>query len=138
MRCLKFAALLACASLAACQPPGSTPSPATASTSASGPSSPSGGVCRPLTGTVVDERALYAAEAAYNVPAHAYVSAEGTGRLPANVKAVVKSLLQEAYRLLRLAREAYCLGDFAGMRRLADSVKKSADDANKALPPTAN
>lgn len=135
---MKFniATLLACAALvAACQQPGSTPPPATGSAVAIGPTAPSGAACKPLGGTVADERALHLAETAYNVPAHAYVTANDTGKLPAEVKAVVKPLLQESFRLLKLAREAYCMADFVAMEGYANGSKILADKAKADLPP---
>lgn len=133
----KIGLLFALASLAlgACTAADDAPPPATPSTGAVGPSSPSGAACTPSGGTVADERALYVAETAYNVPAHAYVAANGTGKLPAGVKAAVKPLLQESYRLLKLAREAYCRGDYDAMRGFANGAKLLADKAKADLPP---
>lgn len=61
--------------------------------------------------TLIDERALFAAEAAYNVAANAYLVADGQGVLSAPVKAQAKGFLGQAYAALRLARSAYTVGD---------------------------
>jgi hypothetical protein len=64
--------------------------------------------------TAIDEKALYAAEALYNVPAQAYVVADGNGQLSPELKAVLKPKLQEAYRVLLAIRAAYAAGNAAG------------------------
>lgn len=80
--------------------------------------------------TVLDDKAVYAAEALYNVPAYAYVSANKNGTLPASVKAWAKPKLIQLYSMLKLARAAYKAGDvagfncqFAAMTNLSNEVK---------------
>ena len=63
-------------------------------------------VCEVGAATLIDDKALYAAEVAYNVPAHAYVTADQEGKLSASLKANLKPKLLEMYRLLGLVRNA--------------------------------
>src|SRR5690606_2424338 len=69
----------------------------------------------PITGhqTVLDERALFAAEAAYNVAANAYLAAGQTNVLPEARRAQAKAALEQAYQALLLARSAYAVSDAA-------------------------
>lgn len=55
----------------------------------------------------IDEQALYSVEAAYNVPAHAYVTADGKGLLTPALKAQIKPVLLDAYDAVVTARCAY-------------------------------
>lgn len=55
----------------------------------------------------IDESALYAVEAAYNAPAHAYVTADGNGQLTPALKAQIKPVLLQAYDGVIVARCAY-------------------------------
>lgn len=57
--------------------------------------------------TVVDDKVAYAAEALYNVPAQAYVTANKNGTLPADIKAKAKPILLEMYKKLLLVRSAH-------------------------------
>lgn len=108
-----FAALaLASLSLGGCAALQAPPAPATA-----------------LQATALDERALYAAEALYNVPAQAYVVADTNGQLSPQVKATLKPMLQDAYRVLLATRAAYAAGnatDFASqvasLRNLSGAI----------------
>lgn len=116
-----FAAL----SLAACQPgvivaPVSVPSAPVASCVVSG------------TGTL--QTALYGAEAAYNVPAHAYVTADSNKQLSPALKLRVKPLLQNAYSALKLARGAYCVGNAFGVNNQVAAVYSLAKQASALLP----
>jgi hypothetical protein len=63
--------------------------------------------------TVRDNQAAYGAEALYNVPAAAYVSALKRGLVSDSVKAVVKPKLQLLYGYLRGARAAKAACDEA-------------------------
>ena len=83
----------ACATMPAA-PPGSGPPPVTAAQN-----------------TLLDERALFAAEATYNVAAQAYLAADGRGQIPAPTKAAARSILIRSYEALRLARQAYQIGE---------------------------
>jgi hypothetical protein len=64
-----------------------------------------------LSQTAIDEKALYAAEALYNVPAQAYVDADARGKLTPEMKAVLKPKLADAYKALLAIRVAYEIGN---------------------------
>lgn len=95
---------------------------------------PAANDCGLTKGTLLDEKALFAAETAYNVPAHAYVTFDGTGKLPANVKAVAKPLLVQAYDALKLARTAYAAGDGCSLKRYSDLAVALGNKAKGILP----
>ena len=78
--------------------------------------------------------AMYAAEAAYNAPAAAYVSADGRGLLTAPVKAKVKPILTEAYEWLKKARLFYSSRDTVGFCGSTASLKSLASQASALLP----
>lgn len=127
MKRLRIFALAAVAALsAACSAPGAVAQhvePVSA-----------GGV---TSGTLLDERALYAAEAVYNVAANAYVTLDGRGLLPPALKARVRPLLLDAFAALQAARSAYRLGDAGGFTAKIAAVRDLATRA-RALMPAAN
>lgn len=86
--------------------------------------------------TVMDEKALYALEAAYNVPAHAYVTADAKGLLNDATKAKVKPLLVKAYDALKLARMAYATGNSANFAEAKANVEDLSKRAAAILAPT--
>ena len=63
-------------------------------------------VCEAADGTLIDEKVLYAANALYNVPAHAYVTANRNGKLSPELKAALKPKLLTMYRLLQAVKAA--------------------------------
>jgi hypothetical protein len=66
-----------------------------------------GNVCTVAEGTLIDEKVIYAAEALYNVPAHAYVTAIDNGQLPeGELRTNVKGKLITMFRLLSAVRAA--------------------------------
>ena len=67
------------------------------------------------TGYTADEKAWYAAEAAYNVPAQAYLAANSHGLLTPALKATLKPKLQTAYLVVKAARTAYLACDAASL-----------------------
>ena len=88
------------------------------------------------TACAVTATAMYGAEALYNVPAHAYVTADATPALAsrfAPVKARAKGFLTAAYEGLKKARLLYKAGDgaFCGA---VDELKSNADEANRLIP----
>lgn len=123
-----FAVAFVALALAACQPGyvppiGAAPAPVTL---CSGPA---------LAGSlVIDEKALYAAEALYNVPTHAYVTANANKQLSPALKARIKPLLQRAYVSLKLARAAYAVGDANGFNCQYAAVLNFANQAKAILP----
>lgn len=80
------------------------------------------------------QKAIYAAEVAYNVPADAYVRLNRQGALPADVKARVKPLLLQAYQGLKLARQAAAAGDTVGVIFQAGEAQRLATAARALLP----
>lgn len=80
------------------------------------------------------QKALYAAEAAYNVPAQAYVTLNRAGRLSPALKAQTKPLLQQAYQGLKLARQAAAAGDTVGTMFQIGEVNRLATAATALLP----
>jgi hypothetical protein len=119
--------LVAAMALSACTPN----APSSASTNAPPAATSSGGV---LSHTVADEKAMYAAEAAYNVAASAYISADTRGLLSASVKAAVKPKLQAAYAALKTLRDAYALGNTSNFSALYSNAVRLANDAKALLP----
>lgn len=65
-----------------------------------------GNVCGAAEGTLIDEKAVYTANALYNVPAHAYVTANRNGQLTPALKAMLKPKLLAMYRLLAAVKAA--------------------------------
>lgn len=61
--------------------------------------------------TLIDERALFAAEAAYNVAATAYLTAVDNGQLEGARKASSKAVLVRSYEALLAARQARSVGE---------------------------
>lgn len=85
-------------------------------------------------GSLNDERALYAVEAAYNVAAHAYVTADTAGQLPAALKARVRPVLVSSYQALLAARAAYAAGDAATFTAQARAAVEFATQARELIP----
>jgi flagellar basal body rod protein FlgF len=85
-----------------------------------------GQVCTAAEGTLIDEKVIYAAELAYNLPAHAYLTALKNGKISDDVKALVKPKLVKMYDLLKAVRAAKgsvnC--DFNAMLELQAEVTK--------------
>ena len=116
--------------VAACQP---TDSVSTGNTNVAVANTTDAG-CGVTSNTLVDEKLLFTAETAYNIPADAYVRAEATGKLPADIKATVRPLLIQAYEALKLARTAYKAGDGCSLKRYADLAVLLGSKAQLALP----
>lgn len=122
-------ALAAALALVACSLP-------SGSESATSPPAPA--VAPPTGSTAISavaQKALYAAETAYNVPAQAYVALDARGALPADLKARAKPVLLAAYSALLAARKAAKLGDSAGVIANAKTAQAQADTAAAILPP---
>jgi hypothetical protein len=82
--------------------------------------------------TLSDEKALFVAETAYNVPADAYVRLSNT--LPANVKATVRPKLIQLYNYLKLARTAYNAGDGCSLKRYSELADALGKQVSSLLP----
>jgi hypothetical protein len=61
----------------------------------------------PCSFTLADQKAMYAAEAAYNIPASAYLSANSRGLIKPELKVTLKAKLATMYDYLKGARAAY-------------------------------
>lgn len=84
--------------------------------------------------TGVDEQLLFAAETAYNVPAHAYVTADAAGQLSPAIKARVRPILIQAYARLQDARRLYALGNASDFSTAAREAIGLANSAKALLP----
>ena len=80
------------------------------------------------------QKALYAAEAAYNIPADAYVRLNASGRLTPALKAQAKPVLLQAYNGLKLARQAAAAGDTVGVMLQTAEATRLAKAAQALLP----
>lgn len=127
MKRMIFAAIAALA-VAGCQPSAGTVEPS---------NSPAPVASAVAAACDMSATAMYAAEAAYNAPAAAYVSADARGVLTAATKAKVKPMLTEAYDWLKKARLFYSARNAVGFCDATASLKSSTDNA-KALLPAAN
>lgn len=82
--------------------------------------------------TKIDNQAMFAAEAAYNVPAQAYVAADANDKLSPAVKATVKPVLVDAYGYLLIARCAYNFVNFGKFQPLPVGKSCPANATNVA------
>ena len=87
-----------------------------------------------LQATAIDEKALYAAEALYNVPAQAYVVADTNGQLSPELKATLKPMLTDAYKVLVAARAAYTAGNATGFASQVEALKNLSAAIVKLVP----
>lgn len=88
----------------------------------------------PLAGTLRDEQALYAVEAAYEVAATAYLAADSRGQMSADVKARARAYLIQAAGALELAREARRIGNGEALRANTALVRAAVDSAAALIP----
>lgn len=86
--------------------------------------------------TVMDERAMYAAEALYNVPAQAYVTADTRGLLTPAMRRAVRPVLVEARQVLLTVREAYRVGDATTFGQRVAALRALKERALALLPAT--
>lgn len=125
MKHLRIVAVVACAalSLAACATAGSG--------TTTGPPGPvvSG------QNTALDEKALIAAELAYNSAATAYLAADQRGLLTAAQRKEWGGRLITAYDALKLARQAYAAGNASTFVEQLARVTILADQVRRGLPP---
>lgn len=84
--------------------------------------------------TAIDEKALFAVEAAYNVTGTAYLAAVDAGVLTGARKDQVKIKLQLAYSALLAARRAYEIGDARTFAEQAAAVISATDQAKALIP----
>lgn len=84
--------------------------------------------------TAYDEKAMYALEALYNVPAQAYVTADQRGLINATLKAQLKPKLQQAYTYLKGARAAYEICDTTTLGSYQTALQKFHDEILPLIP----
>jgi hypothetical protein len=127
--------ILAALGLAACQPQASDPNyNVNTSTPVNDTAVAPADDCGLASDTLVDEKALIAAETAYNLPAHAYVTFDATGNITPELKAKVRPLLIKSYDALKLARVAYNAGDGCSLKRYSDLAQAFGSQAKALLP----
>lgn len=86
------------------------------------------------TSGLVDEKSLYAAEAAYNVAATGYLNAVDSGALKDPTKALVKACLMDAYSALVLGRKAQKIGDASSFGAQVRIARRLAEQAATLKP----
>lgn len=84
--------------------------------------------------TVLDEKAWYAAEALYNIPAYAYVRADQAGALTPSMKATIKPKMLQLADLLKQARAAYQTANKASFDAAVAKLKTLSDEVNPLIP----
>lgn len=85
-------------------------------------------------GQKVDEQLWYAAEAAYNVPAQAYVAAYRRGLISAELKATLKPKLQTMNQVRLAAKAAYLACDAATLQQKLDALKALKAEVDPLIP----
>lgn len=86
------------------------------------------------TQVVMDDKGMVALETLYNIPAHAYVTADKKGQLSASVKATLKPLLVSMYEKLKVARAAKSAADALSFSCAAASLNADHKAAVNLLP----
>jgi len=112
--------------LAACQPQSTVNSNADAGAVITNTVS---GDCGIASNTLADEKALFAAETAYNVPADAYVKLGS--QLSADKRAAARAALMKAYEYLKLARKAYAAADGCSLKEYSDLAQAFGNEAKR-------
>lgn len=84
--------------------------------------------------TLVDEKALYTAEAAYNIAASAYIAADTADLMKPEIKAKVKPLMVKAYAALLSARDAYLLLNASAFSEQVSLALKLSKEAAALIP----
>jgi hypothetical protein len=84
--------------------------------------------------TILDEKSWYYAEALYNVPAQAYLSADAHGLLHEPLKGQLKAKLQQANALRQAVYQAYKTGNAATFRAKIAELKALSDQVRNLIP----
>lgn len=84
--------------------------------------------------TVLDEKSWYYAEALYNVPAQAYLSANSRGLLHDPLKAQLKAGLQKLNGLRQAVYQAYRTGNATEFRDKIIQLKQLSDQVRVLIP----
>ena len=129
MKMTRIGTLFACLALAVSTPACSTLGTAGSAVAAATSNQPLGDQ------VTFDEKGMYFAEALYNVPAAAYVSADTRNIAGwASIKPTVRPLLIQARALLLTVREAYRLGDERSFRDRVARLQSLRDRIMTHLP----
>jgi uncharacterized protein YceK len=84
--------------------------------------------------TVADEKGWYYAEALYNVPASAYLSANSRGLLHDPLKSQLKGMLQDLNRYRQAAYQAYKTGNAVTFHEKLVQMKALSDQVRNLVP----
>lgn len=84
--------------------------------------------------TVLDEKSWYYAEALYNVPASAYLSANSRGLLHDPLKTQIKTGLQKLNALRQAVYQAYKTGNATEFRDKIAQMKILSDQVRNIIP----
>ena len=84
--------------------------------------------------TLNDEKARWAAEALYNVPASAYRSANDRQLVPADLKAQIKPKLQQLGRYLVVVRNAHQACNTATLFQYKSAMEKLSAEVLELIP----
>lgn len=84
--------------------------------------------------TVLDEKSWYYAEALYNVPAQAYLSANSRGLLHDPLKGEIKTKLQQLNQLRQAVYQAYQTGNATSFRDKIVQLKALSDQVRGLIP----
>lgn len=84
--------------------------------------------------TVLDEKSWYYAEALYNVPAQAYLSANAHGLVHDPLKSQLKAKLQELNALRQAVYQAYKAGNAATFGDKIAQMKALSDQVRALIP----
>ena len=80
------------------------------------------------------DKAIYTAEALYNVPAQAYVVADSRNQIPDGVKASIKPKLVSLYDLLKKARAAKAVGDSINLDLIVAAMRPLSNEVQALIP----
>lgn len=86
--------------------------------------------------TIADEKGWYYAEALYNVPASAYLSANSRGLLHDPLKSQLKGMLQELNRYRQAVYQAYKTGNSTTFHEKIVQMKALSDQIRNLVPRT--
>lgn len=84
--------------------------------------------------TVLDEKSWYYAEALYNVPAQAYLSANSRGLIHDPLKGQLKASLQKLNQLRQAVYQAYQTGNATEFRDKIAQMKLLSDQVRALIP----
>lgn len=83
---------------------------------------------------VLDERALIAAETAYNIAGEAYLTAHRRNLIPVDIQPQARDLLVRSFDALLLARQAYAVGNATTFAEQVAIASRLAAEAKRLIP----